>query len=139
MIIPRACAVVWSAPKPKITQAFKQFHFLVLSFFNSLRSLNLDSNAISGESIVKIISATSKNKTLQELRCSNQVTFCFYNMFFEMASMPFPCNGPLGVVLVFHNVLVIFWLVVLSLISIYFHNIMSSSMIHRKKKEKGKK
>ena len=39
-----------------------------------------------------------------------------------MASMPFPCNGPLGVVLVFLNVLLIFWLVVLSLISIYSQN-----------------
>ena len=37
---------------------------------------------------------------------------------FEMASMPFPCNSPLGVALVFLNVLSIFWLFVLSLISI---------------------
>jgi len=39
----------------------------------SLRALTLDSNAISAENIVKIIAATSINKTLQELKCSNQV------------------------------------------------------------------
>ena len=44
-----------------------------LEFNSSLRSLTLDSNSISPETVVKIIAATAKNKTLEELRCSNQV------------------------------------------------------------------
>ena len=67
-----------------------------------------------------------------------QLNFCLYNFrfifdgnvnerllakFFEMAAMPFPCNGLCFVVFNIPTVLLMFliiWLVVLSLISIFF-------------------
>ena len=43
-----------------------------------LKYLTLDSNNISGEMVVKLIKSTANTKTLEELRCSNQVLH-YYN------------------------------------------------------------
>ena len=46
-----------------------------------LKYLTLDSNNISGDMLVKLIRATTNTKTLEELRCSNQVNFFTYFSF----------------------------------------------------------
>ena len=44
-----------------------------LSENKSLKVLNVESNFISGESIVELMKAINKNQALQELRVANQV------------------------------------------------------------------
>lgn len=40
---------------------------------SALKTLTLDSNSLSGETVVRLIKATAKTRTLEELRVTNQV------------------------------------------------------------------